>query len=262
MIGVWTPIPAGTILLVVGCLVALCASIWLLGVVGGGGGSGPAGRVVGIVGRMGSGKSYLAVHCALKALQRGQRVATNFTMKVPRGCRGRWERWEGWEQFATLDNCVVVIDEAHLSAPSHKPLLLPMVARWKLAQARKFRLDVYWISQHEERVNKVLRHLTNIIYVCQNWAGFVFVYRGYEPEKVRRPKQHCDLKVMRFKRSTAESYDTLEILSIDGHLEEVGTESTREIAARYAAKRGAAADGGAERGTSEDRRRVRPGRRG
>lgn len=211
------------------------------------------GKVIGITGRMGSGKTYMSVMIAHQHLMAGHDVRTNFTMKLadkfyePRisttgvwtdhgkraaehseiaqwfHCLPRvsvpWEYFTGWDQFADLSNCVVTIDEAQLYAPSYKPLAFPLIARWKLAMARKFHLDVYWISQHEDRVNSTLKHLTNIIYVCNAWfGGKQFTAKGYEPEYVRRKGKHIARKSYKFQLSNAELYDTLEILTPDEHL--------------------------------------------
>lgn len=211
------------------------------------------GKVVGITGRMGSGKTYMAVLIAHQHLMAGHDVRTNFTMKLaqrfyePRisstgvwtdhgkraaehgdiaywwDCIPRvsvpWQYFTGWDQFADLSNCVVTIDEAQLYAPSYKPLAFPLIARWKLAMARKFHLDVYWISQHEDRVNSTLKHLTNIIYVCNAWLGAAyFSAKGYEPEYVRRKGKHIARKSYKFNLANAQLYDTLEILTPDEHL--------------------------------------------
>jgi hypothetical protein len=219
--------------------------------------TGGDGKVVGIVGRMGSGKSYMAVRMALGRLKRGANVVTNFSMDLadadrvnacwkatrrvgwgsrlrrvskevdlPRrrvrallGVRGSWRMFRGWEQFAELEDAVVIIDECHLYAPSNKTVVFPDVARFKLSQARKFRLDVYWCSQHENRVNSVLKDLTNMIYICNSWySGWWFSAKGYEPEKMRRKNQHLDRKGYRFDLGVAELYDTLEVLAADDHL--------------------------------------------
>lgn len=211
------------------------------------------GKVIGITGRMGSGKTYMSVMLAYQHLMAGHDVRTNFTMKLePRFYEPRisttgvwtdegkraaehgyiaqwqhclprvsvpWEYFTGWDQFADLSNCVVTIDEAQLYAPSYKPLAFPLIARWKLAMARKFHLDVYWISQHEDRVNSTLKHLTNIIYVCNAWlGGGYFSAKGYEPEYVRRKGKHIARKSHKFKLENAQLYDTLEILTPDEHL--------------------------------------------
>lgn len=157
-------------------------------------------------------------------------------------CSVPWEYFTGWEQFATLDNCVVVIDECQLYAPSYKPLAFPLIARWKLAMARKFKLDVYWISQHEDRVNSTLKHLTNMIYVCNAWLdGAWFSAKGYEPEYVRRKGKHIARRSYRFHLENAQRYDTLEIITPDEHLgdEKVSANlgGIHDIAEKYQGRR-------------------------
>jgi hypothetical protein len=115
-----------------------------------------------------------------------------------------------------------------------------MVARWKLAQARKFRLDVYWISQHENRVNSVLRDLTSMIYVCQAYmGGKYFVAHGFEPECVRKKGEHLDRLTYKRDDTIANLYDTLEILEADDHLVEgdKGMSKAAQLGADYNAKR-------------------------
>jgi hypothetical protein len=213
--------------------------------------TGGDGKVIGIVGRMGSGKSYFAIRMALARLRRGANVVTNFSMnledapavnelraakvrkrraakqlgmplgkvKVLWGVTGSWRKFRGWEQFAELEDAVVIIDEAHLYAPGNKSLTFPDVARFKMSQARKFRLDVIWLSQHENRVNSVLKDLTNMMYVCRAWfAGMWFSVTGYEPEKMRRKNQHLERLGHRFNIHVARLYNTLEILDADESL--------------------------------------------
>lgn len=198
-----------------------------------------SGRVIGVVGRMGSGKSYFAVRMAHNRMRAGAQVVTNFSMTLPAELAGKWRQFNGWEQFAELEDCVVIIDEAHLYAPSSQHLHFPMIARFKLAQARKFGLDVYWISQHEDRVNRTLRDLTNMIYVCRSFFdGKYFSANGYEPEKLRRKDEHIDRRGYRFDASIANLYDTLEILDVDEHVAQ-GMAGARKIGQARNAKRAA-----------------------
>jgi hypothetical protein len=238
---------------------------------------GGSGQVVGIVGRMGSGKSYMAVRMAYRRLSNGANVCTNFTLKLTNHtedgrcldgvpyirdeldedgkvvarwkdthwcpCKtvtGQWRQFSGWEDFATLENAVVIIDEAHLYAPSNKTMVFPTVARFKMSQARKFRLDVYWISQHENRVNSILRDLTNIVYVCRSWAGGQwFSAVGYEPENMRRKNQHLDRQGYKLDLRIANLYDTLQILDVDEHLaKDKGMNLARAVAENYNSRRG------------------------
>jgi len=237
--------------------------------------SGGDGKVMGIVGRMGSGKSYMACRIALRRLKQGANVITNFSMnglepagdaaavngfralgwnprqvaahlelplkkvKVLWGVTGTWKQFRGWEQFAEFDDAVVIIDEAHLYAPSNKTLVFPDVARFKMSQAREFRLDVIWLTQHENRVNTVLRDQTNLIFVCRSWmSGAWFSALGYEPEKLRRHGQHLERIGYRFNLAVAQLYNTLEILDADDHLIDGSASMGRatDVARAYNAK--------------------------
>lgn len=211
-----------------GLLVFLFLAAWLLWPRKSGGAATGGGRVVGIVGRMGSGKSYFGVRMAWKRIRAGANVVTNFSMhfdekhdgKCPRKCtckyRRKWSKFQGWEQFAYLEDAVVIIDECHLWAPSNRPWDFPTVAKWKLSMARKFKLDLYWISQHEDRVSRIIRDLTNMLYLCSSWAnGAAFTAKGYEPEYFRRKNKHLDRKSYLFRAKIANLYDTLEVLETD-----------------------------------------------
>lgn len=119
--------------------------------------------------------------------------------------------------MAELADCVVIVDEAHLYAPSNKGISFPDIARWKMSMARKFGLDIYWLTQHERRVNSVVKDLTNMIFVCSSWAdGILFIAKCYEPEHIRRPKKHMQRVFYRLNRTVAGLYDTLEIIDSDG----------------------------------------------
>lgn len=203
--------------------------------------TGGSGKVVGIVGRMGSGKSYMAVRMAYRRLQAGANVCTNFSMRLPDELAARWTQFRGWEDFAVLEDAVVIIDEAQLYAPSNKTLVFPNVARWKLAQARKFGLDVYWISQHEARVNTIIRDLTHMVYVCRAYAGGkFFVAYGYEPEDLRKEGKHIDRQSYRFDLAVGQMYDTLQILDADDHLvvKDASMAAAQELGRAYNERRG------------------------
>lgn len=199
------------------------------------------GRVVGIVGRMGSGKSYFAVRMAYRRMRAGATIYTNFSMRLePRHakpCRercirkgrckcarrcpcqmaSRWHRFEGWEQFATITDAVVIVDEVDLYAPSHDPRAIPDYVRWKLKMARKHRIDLYWIAQHESRVARLLRDvLTNEIRVCQSWfGGLYFSAKTWDPSNVRRRRKHTGRGGYWFRKHIANLYDTLETIRGD-----------------------------------------------
>lgn len=177
------------------------------------------GKVVGIVGPMGSGKSYAAVRMALDRLQRGVNVYSNFHLDVDGlDCKGTWHPFLGWEQLADIRDAVVIVDEAHLYAPSHQHVNFPMLARWALAHGRKHGLDLYWISQHEDRVNKTLRALTNYVGVCESYfSGRFFLVTYYAPEDLRKAKKHMFRRFYRMDTKIADRYDTTATIEVDDY---------------------------------------------
>jgi ABC-type dipeptide/oligopeptide/nickel transport system ATPase component len=179
--------------------------------------SSTSGQVTGIVGRMGSGKSYTAVRIALDRLGRGVDVASNFKIDTEAlGLKGKWIPFTGWDQFATLKNCVVIVDEAHLYAPSSAHLHFPMVAKRALAFARKNGLDVFWISQHEDRVNRSLKDLTSTMMLVESYfSGKMFVLKGWEPEDFRKAKKHLTRRMYLRKKAIMSAYDTTELVEVD-----------------------------------------------
>jgi hypothetical protein len=220
------------------------------------GATGGTGKVVGVVGRMGSGKTLFAVRLAHRRMSRGANVRTNFTMHLtnlhpdrpcPPKCeesgrcscerprriwnqagtkryrsrclcqmRAKWSQWHGWEELVGLRNAVVIVDEAHIMAPSLNPHAIPEAAKWALSMARKHRVDLYWISQHEDRVTKALRDLTNVLYHCTAWYGAkVFLAKGYEPERMRKKNEHLERIYHTLRMRTADLYDTLEVMRPD-----------------------------------------------
>ena len=176
-----------------------------------------AGRVVGVVGQMGTGKSYAAVKMAAERLSLGVDVYSNFSMNVPDEWEGTWRPFSSWLQFASIRDAVVIIDEAHLYAPSYAHARFPQPARTALAFARKNGLDVYWISQHEDRVNRTLRDLTNEISVCTK-RGNRFVLTTWPSEVVRRRGEHVMRQSYRFDPAIGDLYDTGEIIAPDEHV--------------------------------------------
>jgi hypothetical protein len=144
-------------------------------------------------------------------------VCSNFHLDVEGlNVKGSWKPFYGWDQLAELRDCVVIIDEAHLYAPSHQHVNFPMLARWALAHSRKHGLDVYWISQHEDRVNRTLRDLTNEIRLSESFfGGKWFRVTAWTPEDLRKPKKHIRRSWYRMDVKIANRYDTTATIEVD-----------------------------------------------
>jgi Zonular occludens toxin (Zot) len=236
-------------------VVLMALALYVLFATAGGGGKGiRPGTCLGIVGRMGSGKSYFAVRMAWSLLKSGRcDVATNFTMRLPPELGARHILLDArrlWEHVAELHGevdersgrivrpLVVIIDEVHNYAPSNRSFALPTRARWKLSQLRKFGMALVWISQHEDRVGRPLRDLTNLIYVCSAWFDHLFfVAKIYEPETVRRKDKHLGRLLYFFRSKVAVLYDTLEVLDVDEHLADAGMVRAMQVGRAYNERR-------------------------
>lgn len=175
------------------------------------------GSVTGIVGKMGAGKSYAAVRIAEDRMRRGVDVYSNFEMQLPpERYPGKWYPFRGWDQFAEIREAVVIIDEAHTYAPSHQHIKFPMIARWALAHARKHGVDVFWISQHEDRVNRTLRDLTTTMVLTEAWLGGKFFrVREWEPEHFRKAKKELSRRWYRRKNAISNLYATGQAIEVD-----------------------------------------------
>jgi hypothetical protein len=136
-------------------------------------------------GRIGGGKSYHAVERICKYLAAGGVVATNITLNwegVCRYCRARWgvdpdrEQWvevveeqihvfhrhvpKGTKDKPTL----VVIDEAHAYFNSRDWSQANREFLWFLTQSRKAFIDVIFISQSANNIDKQLRALFSYLW--------------------------------------------------------------------------------------------------
>ena len=185
------------------------------------------GKVLGIVGKMGSGKSYMATRIAYKRMLNGAKIVTNFTMHLecPGGKHRRfrcpcklapqWQKFNDWPDLLPLTNAVVIIDEADLFAPSNDFNAITDEVRWKMKMARKHKLDIYWISQHENRMNRILReYLTNEIAICRSFfGGKYFSAKFYDPSTIRKGSSEHTMRIGYFlNKRIANLYNTLETI--------------------------------------------------
>lgn len=176
-----------------------------------------AGRVRGYVGRMGAGKSYSAVRDALGVLRTGGLVCSNGALVNPYSSNGsRVVQFSSWEQFVMLRDCHVLLDEAHLWAPSWDPKALPWSVRAKIAHLRKFGVSLTWVTQHEDRISTSLRQAsTEIVVMSVLYLGVpVFKASHYEPEHVRQHKASVLRRWYRFDRRVASAFDSQEVYEI------------------------------------------------
>lgn len=119
---------------------------------------------------------------------------------------------------------LIVIDEAHLLFSARAALRLPGEWLATLSQTRKRGWDIIFSTQHEKRVDSVLRDISDKFWLCEAWGGSInlpprlFRVRAFEPEDFRKPKKQIETKYHRFDTRVATSYDTLARIKVAKHL--------------------------------------------
>ena len=189
--------------------------------------------VEGYVGLPGSGKTYALAWRGLEALRAGRRVFSNFGLEGSIPLRS-WDHENVGntkdpgppctcgECFVSIEDAVVLVDEINLWAPSRLWNALPLGLLHRWAQVRKYRTQIIWSSQHEARVDKVIREVTGWVWMCSPTPlsfGRRFSYVAFEPHDLRRVGgRPLDRNGLWLRRGIAASYDTFELVATGDHL--------------------------------------------
>lgn len=172
----------------------------------------------GYVGRPGCGKTYTLTERALRAANSGRDVFTNFPVAHKRV-------WLfGPNDLLHLTPGLVIIDEAHLWFPSRKSLQLPTSWLAGLSQTRKNGWDLIWSAQHESRVDRIIRDVTNWMHLCDAWFNvgghpLLFRTRCWEADFFRSDdrKKRGPTVWSLFNRKVAQAYDTYGRIEVATH---------------------------------------------
>lgn len=172
--------------------------------------------IEGLIGRPGSGKSYELTRRALAAANRDRLVFANYAIKHPNIF------YFTPDQLLDLPPGLVVIDEAHLWFPARMALKLPMSWLSGMSQTRKKGWDLLWAAQHETRIDRAIRDVTEWMHLCSAWFSYddhpvLFAYRTYEPEYFRRDGKVMGRGYNLFSKRVAEAYNTHESLTQADH---------------------------------------------
>jgi len=195
--------------------------------------------IYGIVGLPGSGKTYYSVYLALKDMKRGIKVYSNFWIEGAELYadleqilttvynkvsieRGAWlasgkPRW-AFEPTPTT----IVVDEINLVCPARFwDTFNPQLAYF-WSQSRKLGLNMYWTAQHQDRVDKIVREITNYIWRVKGIPIFK-KYRHancYDIIKIDTTKaQRIDDMWFKIKPETYRKYDTFDMISLKKELQ-------------------------------------------
>jgi len=172
--------------------------------------------IEGFIGRPGAGKTYTMTRRLLKIAER-RPVFSNYAIDHP-----NVTVFEP-QDLMRLPSGVIALDEAHLYFPARGSLRLPMSWLTMLSQTRKMGWDLMYTSQHEARVDRALRDITNVMWWCKAWGfsgnhPWFFAARGYEPEYFRKTKKAMVRSMSFFDSRVANAYDTYAFIQEADHL--------------------------------------------
>jgi hypothetical protein len=100
----------------------------------------------------------------------------------------------------------------------------------RFSQTRKMGWDLWWSAQHETRVDRVVRDVTNWMWLARAWKSFnplawspdappaYFTATCWEPEKFRKQKQQASRSVRKFDPKVANAYDTMGSIGVAAHV--------------------------------------------
>ena len=179
--------------------------------------------VRGFVGLPGSGKTYMLCKRAYEDWVYGKKqvdIYANFNFGVP-GTK-RVETWKDLMDVSRIAaagkrKSLILIDEINLWAPSRFWSKMPIGLLYFWAQTRKRKLDVWWTSQSERRVDTVIKEVTNYIYTTRN-LPFFFIVKKYLPEDIRSERKKLPALGISFERKQSKIYrlfDTFEMIELE-----------------------------------------------
>jgi len=175
-----------------------------------------------ISGKVGAGKTYYCVKLAKYFLERGVNVYSNILIDFKnlkpakklfkKYALGTLYYWNNLEQFIHIDNGIILFDEA---ASVFEPRLwynLPYEHRIKFQQHRKDKLDIYLTAQNFNRLDIIIRQLTNfVIEIKYIKALRLFIAHTIEPQDYNNKKPKIIKREMFFlNKELANSYNTYE----------------------------------------------------
>ncbi len=178
--------------------------------------------IVAYVGLPGTGKTYGLVLEAINAIRMKRKVFANFDIFLGYEIN----RIYGFQDLLKVRQGVVLLDELNLWFPSRLWSKIPPEVLSLWAQSRKRGIDLVYSCQHLDRVDKVIREVTNYVIRC-NSIQFLkwqfFVYSTYQPEDWDKERRRAiSRRIVRFKQNIANLYDTYQII------EDISTILSRE----------------------------------
>jgi len=116
----------------------------------------------------GSGKTYVMTRRILEALKNKRHVYCNYKIFSD---SEYLHQWNSTEDIEKISNGLIAIDEVQIYFNSRKWGDLSETIQYKLQQHRKDGLDIIGTTQHESRVDIVMRQLVSKFYQCSKLIG-------------------------------------------------------------------------------------------
>lgn len=168
--------------------------------------------VEGFTGLPGSGKTYYLAKLGLEAIKQGRVVYANFKLT------GAFYFQNLNDVFAVRKG-VILVDEINLSCASRFWNKFPPELAYFWSQTRKMELDIYWSAQHIDRVDKIVREISNFVWAIKKFPFGIFLAKQYLPEHITKEKKYCYTnKFFKLKEEIYSKYNTYELIQLPDHL--------------------------------------------
>lgn len=164
--------------------------------------------VEGFTGLAGSGKTYYLSKIGLDAIKKGRPVYANFTLKGA-------NKFRQLQETFNVRSGVILVDEINLVCPSRWWSKFPPELAYYWSQTRKMKLDIYYTAQSLERVDKIIREISNFAWYMRKFPFGWYRASCYTPETINKEKRICYASNwFRIDKKLASNYNTYEILDI------------------------------------------------
>lgn len=193
--------------------------------------------VTGFVGLPGSGKTYYVTFLALQDIKRGVKVYSNYYIEgaemyddleevlfyIQKNIQNQQQKFiSGGGKFYDFHptKTTVIVDEINLVCParfwdSFNPRLAYF---W--SQSRKLGLNLIWTAQHQDRVDKIVREITNYVYKITRTIFKFHIARMFDVVKIDSPKaQSLYSTWFRIKKEVYHHYDTFYMIKLPERIE-------------------------------------------
>lgn len=164
--------------------------------------------IQGITGLPGSGKTYFLARLGLAEIKKGRDVYANFKLDGAKP-------YTDLKQVFELRNGLILIDEINLLCPSRWWDRFPPQLAYHWSQTRKSQLDVWWSSQHIDRVDKIVREISNWVWIVKHLPFGICLMTCYLPEQINKMKRESfNWKLFHINKGVFKRYNTYERIEV------------------------------------------------